>query len=84
MTLASTLRNQNEGQGETQGGNAAVRSCSSRTLRKLMHLWAKGSGEKGAACTRNEPGSIGAGTKRIKREYCKQLCANKSNNLDDL
>lgn len=84
MTLASTLRNQNEGQAEAQGGSAAVRSCSWRRLRKLMHLWAEGSGEKGAACARNEPGSISAGTKRTKREYCKQLCANKSNNLDDL
>lgn len=49
-----------------------------------MHLWAERSGEKGMARTRNEPGDITAGTERIKREYCKQLCASKSNNLDNL
>lgn len=46
-----------------------------------MHPWAEWSGEEGMARTRNEPGSIIAGTNGIKREYCKQLCANKADNL---
>lgn len=84
MTLASTSGNQNEGQTKTVEEVVAVKSCSLRRLRKLVHLWAERSGEKGMACTGNEPGNITAGTKRIKKECCKQLCANKSDNLDNL